>query len=125
MAKTPSAKDLFDSLTKKPNLMRGDIPEKPWMETPVQFEKGKYFLEDNYNEIEKIQLRLDKNPDATFSGKLAEVHEEWQSIIENRKTLERTVQGLNRELEKEELREQFNQDIKRFTELTTRAITVR
>ena len=31
----------------------------------------------------------------------------------------------DRELEKEELREQFNQDIKRFAELTTRAITVR
>jgi hypothetical protein len=70
-------------------------------ERDVQFEKGKYFLEDNYNEIEKIQLRLDKNPDATFSGKLAEVHEQWQQIIEDRKSLERSVQGLNRELEKE------------------------
>jgi hypothetical protein len=70
-------------------------------ERDIQFEKGKYFLEDNYNEIEKIQQRLDKNPDATFSGKLAEVQEEWQSIIENRKTLERTVGELNRELEKD------------------------
>jgi hypothetical protein len=70
-------------------------------ERDVQFEKGKYFLEDNYNEIEKIQLRLDKNPDATFSGRLGEVHEEWQSIIETRKTLERKVQELNREVEKE------------------------
>jgi hypothetical protein len=70
-------------------------------ERDLQFEKGKYFLEDNYDDIEKIQLRLDKNPDATFSGKLAEVHEEWQSIIENRKNLERSVQAINRELEKE------------------------
>ena len=31
----------------------------------------------------------------------------------------------DRELEKEELREQFDRDIKRFSELTTRAITVR
>jgi hypothetical protein len=70
-------------------------------ERDLQFERGKYFLEDNYNEIEKVQLRLDKNPDATFSGKLAEVHEEWQSIIETRKALERNVQELNREVEKE------------------------
>ena len=31
----------------------------------------------------------------------------------------------DRELEKEQLRQQFNQDIQRFTELTTRSITVR
>jgi hypothetical protein len=70
-------------------------------ERDTQFEKGKYFLEDNYNEIEKIQMQLDKNPDAKFSGKLGEIHEEWQKIIEDRKTLERNVQELNRELERE------------------------
>lgn len=70
-------------------------------ERDVQFEKGKYFLEDNYNDIEKIQLRLDKEPDYKFKGKLGEVQAEWEKIMVDRKTLERTVQDLNRQLEKE------------------------
>ena len=70
-------------------------------ERDVQFEKGKYFLEDNYNDIEKIQLRLDKEPDYKFTGKLGEVQAEWEKIMTDRKALERSVGNLNRELEKE------------------------
>lgn len=70
-------------------------------ERDVQFEKGKYFLEDNYNDIEKIQLRLDRDPGYKFSGKLGEVQQEWEKIIADRKTLERAVQEINREVEKE------------------------
>lgn len=69
-------------------------------ERDIQFEKGKYFLEDNYNEIEKIQLQLDKDPDYEFSGKLGEVQAEWEKIMADRKTLERNVQDLNREMER-------------------------
>ena len=70
-------------------------------ERDAQFEKGKYFLEDNYNDIEKIQLRLDKEPDYKFTGKLGEVHAEWEKIMTDRKALERNVQNLTREMEKE------------------------
>jgi hypothetical protein len=70
-------------------------------ERDTQFEKGKYFLEDNYSDIEKIQLKLDTDPDYKFKGKTGEVQAEWEKIIADRKTLERNVQELNRELEKE------------------------
>jgi hypothetical protein len=70
-------------------------------ERDTQFEKGKYFLEDNYADIEQIQLKLDTDPDFKFKGKTGEVQEEWEKIIADRKTLERSVQELNRELEKE------------------------
>jgi len=56
MAKTPTAKELFDSLTKKPNLMRGDIPEKPWMETPVHFEKGNYAYPGKAKILEELKF---------------------------------------------------------------------
>jgi hypothetical protein len=67
----------------------------------MQFEQGKYFLEDNYDEIGQIEERLEKNPDYEFKGKLGEVKTEWDKIIADRKTLERDVQEINRELEKE------------------------
>lgn len=70
-------------------------------ERDVQFEKGKYFLEDNYNDIEKIQLRLDNEPDYKFTGKLGEVQAEWEKIMADRKTLERNVQDINRNVERE------------------------
>ncbi len=75
--------------------------EEAKKERDAQFEKGKYFLEDNYNDIEKIQLRLDKEPDYEFKGKIGEVQAEWEKIMSDRKTLERSVQNFNRELEKE------------------------
>jgi Fe-S oxidoreductase len=56
MAKTPTAKELFDSLTKKPNLMRGDIPEKPWMETPVKFEKGNFAYPAKSKILEELKF---------------------------------------------------------------------
>jgi len=56
MAKTPTAKELFDSLTKKPNLMRGDIPEKPWMQTPVHFEKGNFAHPGKQKIIEELKF---------------------------------------------------------------------
>ncbi len=67
----------------------------------IQYEKGKYFLEDNYEDIDKIQIQLDKNPDYEFNGKLAEIRAEWDRVVEKRKELERTVQEINRELGKE------------------------
>ncbi len=70
-------------------------------ERDIQFEKGKYFLEDNYDEIGQIEERLGKNPDYEFKGKLGEVKTEWDQTIADRKTLERKVQEINRELEKE------------------------
>ncbi len=70
-------------------------------ERDTQFEKGKYFLEDNYADIEKIQLKLDSDPDFKFNGKTGEVQEQWDKIIADRKTLERSVQEYNRDLEKE------------------------
>ena len=70
-------------------------------ERDTQFEKGKYFLEDNYSDIEKIQLKLDTDPEYKFEGKTGEVQAEWEKIIADRKTLERSVQGFNRDLEKE------------------------
>jgi hypothetical protein len=70
-------------------------------ERDIQFEKGKYFLEDNYEAIEKIQLKLDEAPDYEFSGALGEVQAEWEKIISDRKSLERTAQQFNREAENE------------------------
>ena len=70
-------------------------------ERDVQFEKGKYFLEDNYDDIGEIEEQLEKNPDYEFKGNLAEIKESWDQIIADRKTLERNVQELNRELERE------------------------
>ena len=75
--------------------------EEAKIERDNQFEKGKYFLEDNYTDIEKIQLKLDTDPEFKFKGKTGEVQAEWEKIIADRKTLERTVQGFNRDLEKE------------------------
>lgn len=70
-------------------------------ERDIQFEKGKYFLEDNYDAIEKIQLKIDQAPDYKFDGALGDVQAEWDKIIADRKTLERTAQQLNREAENE------------------------
>ncbi len=70
-------------------------------ERDIQYEKGKYFLEDNYGDIDEIQIQLEKNPDYEFKGKLAEIRAEWDKVVQERKDLERKVQVLNRELGKE------------------------
>lgn len=70
-------------------------------ERDIQFEKGKYFLEDNYGDIEKIQLKLDEDPSFKFDGKLGEAQKEWENIIQQRKTLERAAQEINREAQSE------------------------
>jgi hypothetical protein len=80
--------------------LRSDAAEAK-KERDVQFEKGKYFLEDNYDEIGQIEEQLETNPDQEFRGKLGEVKAEWDTIIGDRKVLERNVQELNRQLERE------------------------
>lgn len=70
-------------------------------ERDLQYEKGKYYLEDNYDSIGKIQTQLDEDPDYKFKGKLGEVRAEWQKIVQERKELERKVQDINREMDKQ------------------------
>jgi hypothetical protein len=67
----------------------------------VQYEKGKHFLEDNYEAIEKIHVHLELDPDHKFQGEMGKVQEEWELVTKERKTLERTVQDIKRELENE------------------------
>jgi hypothetical protein len=67
----------------------------------VQYEKGKHFLEDNYEAIEKIHVHLELDPDYKFQGEMGKVQEEWELVTKERKTLERTVQDIKRELENE------------------------
>ncbi len=70
-------------------------------ERDFQFEKGKHFLEDNYDAIGKIQIKLDEEPSFKFDGELGEVQTEWENIIQQRKILERSVQEINREAQNE------------------------
>lgn len=67
----------------------------------VQYENGKHFLEDNYEDVEKIHLHLELDPDYKFQGEMGKIQEEWDKVTKERKTLERTVQEVNRELENE------------------------
>ena len=70
-------------------------------ERDLQYERGKNFLEDNYNSIEKIQIQLEENPDHEFTRQLGDVQVAWEKTIQERKDLERKMQDIKRDLERE------------------------
>jgi hypothetical protein len=66
-----------------------------------QLEEGRNFQDDNYDSIERIKARLEKDSDHQFTGKLGEIHKEWSTLLQDRKAKERTLQDINREIKKE------------------------
>lgn len=63
-------------------------------------ERTKYG-KDHKDDLEKIIPKLRDNPDYKFKGKLGEVQEEWDKLLEDRKEKERTYQEMKQEVNRQ------------------------
>lgn len=66
-------------------------------------EKDYLFLSDNQHHYRRYKAQLEKDPDAEFTGELAEFDEEYQDIRKKAEEAERVYEKANREFEREKL----------------------
>ena len=59
-------------------------------------EEGRTYLEDEGEALEQIVPKVQEDPEYKFTGKLGEIQEHWQGLVEVRKEKERTFQDLRR-----------------------------
>jgi len=66
-----------------------------------QFSSFSNFRRANYDDLVRIQDRLDQNPEHSFTGRVAELRREWDAYVEGRRTLERELRELEQAMEAE------------------------
>ncbi len=66
-------------------------------------EKDYLFLSDNQHHYRRYKAQLEKDPDAEFTGELAEFHQEYVEIREKAEAAEQAYEKANREFEREKL----------------------
>jgi hypothetical protein len=66
-------------------------------------EKDYLFLSDNQHLYRRYKVRIERNPDAEFTGELADFHKEFKEIRKKGEEAEKAVEIANREFQREKL----------------------
>jgi Fe-S oxidoreductase len=79
MAKVPKPQELIDGLLESPNILKGDRPERHWMDVPVEFHPGNFCYSGKQKIVEELKFpnpREWQAPDDDW-----QLPENWQETI--------------------------------------------